>query len=153
MLITSNYALAQNNSVNSNSVNNNNSNNNKKRGFRPHPPVEYTRASLDKPVIIPNLPKYTGSLIYKSGVSYPKAINSGSYQMNFLSKDSVSEIYNWYKVVLSSGVWTIKAQRNDGMIKAEDSDQNSCIITINPIDKFTKGSKVIIFYSKAYKLH
>ncbi len=145
VLLFSNPGLAQNNT-------NSNKDKSIKKQVRPHPPAEFTSQPLAKPMEIPNLPKYTGSLIYQSGLNYPKAINSGNCQMRFFSKDSVSTIYNWYKVTLGSGNWQIKASRHN-MIKAQDQNANICIVTVNPINKFTPGTQINIFYCPVYKPH
>ncbi len=148
VLLFSNPGFAQNNT----SSNNSNKNKSIKKQVRPHPPDEFNRQALAKPMEIPNLPKYTGSLIYQSGLSYPNAINSGNCQMRYISKDSASIVYNWYKTALGSGNWQIKASRHN-MIKAQDQNANICIVTVNPINKFTPGSQINIFYCPVYKPH
>ena len=70
-------------------------------------PSEYKANVLDRDVVLPNLPGYTGKQVFVSGLIYPNARNSPGYMVTYNTEHTKDQVKQWWMNALNMPPWKV----------------------------------------------
>lgn len=121
-------------------------------------PNEYKAANLDRDVVLPNLPGYTGKQIFVSGLTYPNARNAPGYMITYNTEHTKDQVKQWWANALNMPPWKVTFTDSSSIQATSKDGQKvtispSTIVTTTPEKSKGMHGSYIVYYHDNGKPH
>jgi len=103
---------------------------------------------LKQPLELPNLPTYSGKARFMRGYTQTTEAGYTTYQMNFLAKEDMGQVKNWYQNTFNIYQWKMQHAGQQNLVAKHD-DGHICTIVVNPTVEPGYHTQLNIYYTEA----